>query len=178
MKLAAVIGVLVIVLMLIRQQDESQQDEPPPHDHYRFLGEDQGIVEDIRTKLQWQRCSLGQTWTGATCTGEATQHEWDEAQLLAPAGWRLPTKDELASLVNCSSGKPSYLKDRLLCAGDFGRPTIWSAAFPNTPQSSFWSSSPSANNSNFAWYVNFYNGYVSNGSKNYQKYVRLVRGGQ
>jgi len=76
-----------------------------PNERYRFLGKDQGIVEDIRTKLQWQRCSLGQTWNGATCAGEARKYTLDEAQRIAPAGWRLPTKDELASLVYCSSGK-------------------------------------------------------------------------
>jgi hypothetical protein len=175
MKLAAVIGVLVIVLMLIRQQDE-----PPPHDRYRFLGEDQGIVEDIRTKLQWQRCSLGQTWTGATCAGVATKYTWDEAQRLAPTGWRLPTKDELASLVYCSSGEPAYWKptDREECEGAFGRPTIWSAAFPNTPEWLFWSSSPHAGSSSGAWFVNFGDGYVGYLYKHSQGCVRLVRGGQ
>ena len=88
--------------------------EPPanvaPNERYRFLGKDQGIVEDTRTKLEWQRCSLGQTWTGATCAGEATKYKWNEAQRIAPAGWRLPTKDELASLVYCSSGQPAYWK--------------------------------------------------------------------
>ena len=75
-----------------------------PHDRYQFQGEEQGIVEDIRTKLQWQRFSLGQTWTGATCAGKATEYTWVEAQRLAPAGWRLPTEDELASLIYCSTG--------------------------------------------------------------------------
>ena len=157
----------------------SATGDASPHDHYRFLGKDQGIVEDSRTKLQWQRCSLGQTWTGVTCAGEATLHTWNEARRLAPAGWRLPTKDELASLVYCSSGEPAYWKPKEGgCEGAFGRPTIWPAAFPNTPAWLFWSSSPNANNSSFAWSVHFDSGYVSSYGKNYQRYVRLVRGGQ
>ncbi len=150
-----------------------------PNARYRFLGKDQDIVEDTRTKLQWQRCSLGQTWTGATCAGEATKYQWDEAQRIAPAGWRLPTKDELASLVYCSSGEPAYWKTASeTCKGAYGSPTIWSAAFPNTPKAWFWSSSPNADDSGFAWDVGFGDGDVSGYGKDYAVYVRLVRGGQ
>ena len=149
-----------------------------PNVRYRFLGKAQEIVEDNRTKLQWQRCSLGQTWNGVTCAGEATEYEWDEAQRLAPAGWRLPTKDELASLVYCSSGEPAYWKPTLeLCEGAYQKPTIWSAAFPNTPVNWFWSSSPSANNADHAWRVSFSYGDVHGHAKYFAGYVRLVRGG-
>jgi uncharacterized protein (TIGR02145 family) len=146
------------------------------------VGKDQGIVEDIRTKLQWMRCSLGQTWTGATCAGEATKYKWDKAMQDAPAGWRLPTKDELASLVYCSSGEPAYWKKTASegvsegCEGDYGKPTIWSAAFPNTPADGFWSSSPNAYHASNAWFVYFGNGWVSSDYKGYALYVRLVRG--
>jgi hypothetical protein len=150
-----------------------------PHERYRFLGKNQDIVEDTRTKLQWQRCSLGQTWTGVTCAGEATEHEWDEAQRIAPAGWRLPTEEELASLVYCSSGLPAYWNPSSeKCKGAYDRPTIWSAAFPNTPARAFWSSSPFAYDAIFAWYVGFYSGYVDLNNKHRAFYVRLVRGGQ
>jgi hypothetical protein len=150
-----------------------------PHERYRFLGKNQGIVEDTRTKLQWQRCSLGQTWTGTTCAGEAKKYDWNEARHIAPAEWRLPTKEELASLVYCSSGQPAYWKPPSKgCEGAYGKPTIWSAAFPNTPEWNFWSSSPYAYDPSNAWGVNFYNGYVNVSNKNYANYVRLVRGGQ
>jgi hypothetical protein len=97
----------------------------------------------------------------------------------APAGWRLPTKDELASLVYCSSGKPAYWKPSSeKCEGAYAKPTIWSAAFPNTPASQFWSSSPYAGYANDAWGVGFGYGGVYGGSKDSARYVRLVRGGQ
>jgi hypothetical protein len=151
-----------------------------PHERYRFLGKDQGIVEDSSTGLQWQRCSLGQTWTGATCAGEATEHKWDEARRIAPAGWRLPTKEELSSLIYCSSGEPAYWKPSSSerCEGAYEKPTIWSAAFPNTPAEWFWSSSPNAYDPYDAWYVGFNDGYVLNYNNFNAGYVRLVRGGQ
>ena len=150
-----------------------------PSDRYRFLGKDQEIVEDIRTKLQWQRCSLGQTWNGATCAGEATKYLWDEALRTPTAGWRLPTKDELASLIYCSSGKPIYWKPTLqLCEGAYQMPTIWSAAFPNTPVNWFWSSSSYASSADYAWVVGFGYGDVYGNGKSGANYVRLVRGGQ
>ncbi|MBP6583516.1 MAG: DUF1566 domain-containing protein [Chromatiaceae bacterium] len=149
-----------------------------PNARYRFLGKDQDIVEDTRTKLQWQRCSLGQTWTGATCAGEATKYHRGEAQRVAPTGWRLPTKDELASLVYCSSGEPAYWKTATeKCKGAYASPTISITAFPNTPKFWFWSSSPYASNSDGAWDVDFGYGYVHYGKYN-AEYVRLVRGGQ
>ncbi|MBP6733691.1 MAG: DUF1566 domain-containing protein [Chromatiaceae bacterium] len=150
-----------------------------PNARYRFLGKDQDIVEDTRTQLQWQRCSLGQTWNGVACAGEAKKYQWDKAKRIAPAGWRLPTKDELSSLVYCSSGEPAYWKNEFgRCEGAYGSPAIWSVAFPNTPASWFWSSSPYAYNSNHAWGVNFDYGLVDDYYKSYAKYVRLVRGGQ
>ncbi|MBP6733692.1 MAG: DUF1566 domain-containing protein, partial [Chromatiaceae bacterium] len=150
-----------------------------PSERYRYVGKNQDIVEDTRTKLQWRRCSLGQTWTGATCAGEARKYKWDEARRVAPTGWRLPTTDELASLVYCSSGEPAYWKSASeMCKGAYGSPTIWSLAFPDTPKYLFWSSSPDADGSKYAWDVHFNVGYVGYRGKDYAKYVRLVRGGQ
>jgi hypothetical protein len=163
----------------LRSSSPSSVGQSSLGQRYRFLGNDQGIVEDTLTKLQWQRCSLGQTWNGATCAGEAKQYTWDKAIRIAPAGWRLPRKDELASLVYCSSGKPAYWKPASGgCQGAYSKPTIWSVAYPNTPEGWFWSSSPSADFADGAWYVDFGSGYVYDSGKGYAEYVRLVRGGQ
>jgi hypothetical protein len=68
-----------------------------PTSRYEISGSQ---VFDKETKLTWQRCSMGQKWTeGTGCTGTPQQVSWAEAQKLGGA-WRLPTKDELLSLVS------------------------------------------------------------------------------
>jgi hypothetical protein len=152
-------------------------------ERYRDNGD--GTVTDVTTKLQWMRCAMGQTWTGAMCSGEPSKHNWEQARGLrnnfaSHADWRLPTIDELKTLVYCSSGKPAtWSKEGKGCDGDYRRPTLVDEAFPNTPNSFFWSGSPLAYDSNDAWGVYFgnggANGYYLRSSLNS---VRLVRGGQ
>ncbi len=151
-------------------------------------------VYDKATNLTWMRCSLGQRWDGKTCNGEADEYTWHDATKLThqifavSAAWRLPTVEELDSLVYCSKGrKPSarpngkYVKDTNgVCLGDnYQRPTINIRAFPNTPDYAYWSSSPNAGSRNYAWGVGFGLGdvnHVNNGSS--YGHVRLVRAGQ
>ncbi len=57
-------------------------------------------VFDKETKLTWQRCAMGQKWQdGAGCVGTPQQISWAQAKKLDGA-WRLPTKDELQTLVS------------------------------------------------------------------------------
>jgi hypothetical protein len=155
----------------------------------RYQDNNNGTVTDVKTKLQWMRFSLGQKWENGTCVGEAKEYTWDDAKKAAElfnknggyAGyrdWRLPTIDELKSLVYCSSGQPKTWNDTgEKCEGNCARPTIDLGAFPNTPSSCFWSASPLANGANYAWYVSFDVGYAY-GKGRYGNYrVRLVRGG-
>ncbi|EOW9407664.1 DUF1566 domain-containing protein [Vibrio cholerae] len=153
-----------------------------------------GTVYDKETNLTWMRCSLGQTWDGKTCTGEAKKYTWHDAtkltqQFAGSTAWRLPTIDELDSLVYCSNGrKPSvrpngkYVNDTNgSCLGNnYQKPTINIRPFPNMPDSFsyYWSSSPNANDSGSAWYVDFYDGYVDDYDKGANYHVRLVRSGQ
>ncbi len=159
----------------------------------RYRDNGDGTVTDVTTGLQWMRFSLGQEWRGGTCVGKAKTYTWNDALNAATAvglnrhggyaghcDWRLPTKDELLSLVYCSSGKPKTWNDTgRPCEGDFDRPTIHQQAFPNTPSSYFWSASAHAGNSSSAWgvcyaYGNaYYYGYKSDAFQ-----VRLVRTGQ
>nr|MBP9602885.1 DUF1566 domain-containing protein [Chromatiaceae bacterium] len=78
--------------------------------------------------------------------------------------WRLPDLRELMSIVS----NDGYI------------PSIDMAYFPRTVSSSFLSSSPSASfyNSDGAWYVYFYSGYIGETAKYIAGYVRLVRGRQ
>ncbi|EIA3112227.1 DUF1566 domain-containing protein [Vibrio cholerae] len=153
-----------------------------------------GTVYDKKSNLTWMRCSIGQAWDGQTCQGEAQTFTWDDSMQLkhnfaSSNAWRLPTVEELDSLVYCSKGRKESArpKGRFLadadgeCHGDdYQRPTIDISAFPNVSKSArYWSSSPYAYDSHYAWHVTFFDGSVRyNDSKNSLNHVRLVRSGQ
>ncbi len=129
-----------------------------------------GTVTHNSTGLMWMRCSLGQSWDGETCTGNASTYSWQaalvEAQNKSYAGyndWRLPNKNELLSILEqrCES------------------PSINSTVFPSTPSNLFWSSSPLVFYSNQVWFINFADADVSTGNDEAGTTVsvRLVRSG-
>lgn len=150
-----------------------------------FDMDDRGTATDTRTGLMWMRCSLGQNWSGAQCSGEATQLSWTQAMKAAEAtsfadmhDWRLPTREELHAITYCSSGRRFALDHEGsggACEGNYRRPTILEAVFPNTPVSKFWSGSPHPVYSHSAWGVSFANGVIGAGSKVDYVAVRLVR---
>ncbi|MEI7840136.1 MAG: DUF1566 domain-containing protein [Methylococcaceae bacterium] len=99
--------------------------------------------------------------------------------------WRLPTNEELKGLVVCSDGKYNTLAEGdygFICKSNEGwnltttSPTINATYFPNTQSDWFWSSSPYANYSNYAWSVFFDYGYSGGNDKGNGSNVRLVRG--
>lgn len=125
-----------------------------------------GNVWHQTTDLVWQRCALGQTWTGTTCSGDAIQYTWQEALALAQQasdtdllGWRLPNVKELATLTE----------------RDCVRPAINATLFPETPPDDFWTSTPSTSDPDRAWVVAFFNASHSIKEKDRFIYVRLVR---
>lgn len=144
----------------------------PSNPNSAYLMHLNGTVTDKRTRLNWKRCSEGQVWNGRTCLGEAKSYSWDEALMLARTStfaghsdWRIPNVKELRSLVEeCRSVSPKI------------NPII----FPATPDSFFWSSSPSLTSNRGSWHVTFNRGTSSFGgyTRDYEHYIRLVRGGQ
>ena len=134
-----------------------------------FTDNGDGTVTHNLTGLVWMRCGMGQTWTGSTCTGTASTYTFDQAKALTSnfagqSDWRLPSPWELASIVDYAVAYPG--------------PTINSTIFPNTPSSLFWSGSPVAGDSDYAWVVYFQEGYTGNYYRSVSNHVRLVRGGQ
>ena len=72
-----------------------------PDSRYQLLNGDTE-VKDSQTGLIWQRCSLGQTWSGTSCTGTAATYNWvNTLQTAKNMGndWRVPNVKELDSLV-------------------------------------------------------------------------------
>ncbi|MDW7710810.1 MAG: DUF1566 domain-containing protein [Deferrisomatales bacterium] len=126
-----------------------------------------GTVTHKTTGLTWMRCSLGQAWDGRACSGPPRELTWGEALRAAAAqefaghsDWRLPSKNELESLVEerCHS------------------PTVNAAVFPDTPPVYFWTSSPYAGFAQAAWSVDFGFGAVNASVKTGTLHARLVRG--
>jgi hypothetical protein len=153
----------------------------------RYLDNQDGTVTDVETGLQWSRCALGQNWQNGLAHGEAQRYPWDRAleavgQLNRQGGyagyhnWRMPSKEELLTLVYCSNGRFrtwNHVGDG--CRERDKRPTIYQPAFPNTPCWAFWSASTYVSNPGYAWYVSFKHGLVDRISKSYAYHVRLVR---
>lgn len=133
-----------------------------PDNRFEIIGHGSEVKDKV-TGLIWQRCSIGQTWDGNTCTGTATTHTWQQALTVAKNlgnGYRLPNIKELKSIVE----RQCY------------NSMINRKIFPNTLSNWYWSSSPYVQHSGYAWGVKFHGGYDGNGfNKNYSHYVRAVR---
>lgn len=150
-----------------------------PNTDFEFLAHG-AVVLHKKTGLEWQRCPEGMTFTPdtsvdpprGTCVGTAGTFSLDGAeQVQAKANvgsgrdgstdWRVPTLDELASIVEDACQIPA----------------INTSVFPNTPVTWFWAISPKvlSAGSGYVWGIGFgaggyYVGRNDNGA------VRLVRG--
>ncbi|QTR49686.1 Lcl C-terminal domain-containing protein [Candidatus Thiothrix anitrata] len=163
-------------------------------EQYQINGD--GTVTNVKNGLMWKQCSEGQS--GKDCSiGEATEYKWDDAMSKFGSGvsfagysdWRMPTIEELRTLVYCSNGTPQKMAWSSSCdgkdnkAGEYQQPTINQTAFPNTTWE-YWSSTEKTASS--AWYVLFDSGGSNSTSySNWTSYggyvdlaVRLVRSGQ
>ncbi|WYD81473.1 MAG: DUF1566 domain-containing protein [Candidatus Electrothrix gigas] len=146
----------------------------------QYIDHGNGTVTDTKTGLMWKRCSEG--LSGVNCEqGKVERYLFDEAvekfknvKYAGYADWRLPSIDELKTLLYCSKG---VMKDSGRCDRGSEKPTINQQAFPNTDKWAYWSGSPYAGNSDYAWYVYFLNG-ISNYGNRINFAVRLVRSGQ
>jgi hypothetical protein len=122
-------------------------------------------VKDSKTGLTWKRCTEGQSWSGQTCANAARTYTQEEALIQFKAttatkngAWRLPTVDELSSLAG----------------GEKSKPTIDGVVFPQTQASLYWAL-PYAGTSNRPWGVDFGTGFIGDGYRSYNSYVRLVK---
>jgi len=132
-------------------------------------------TKDNVTGLVWKSCSEGMsgpacasgaasltTWTYANetaCTSLNTQY--GGAGYGGYANWRLPSIEEIRTLVNASVTSPSTDQ----------------AAFPATQGAIYWSSSTVLTNSNNAWTISFTNGFYTGNAKTNSYHTRCVAGG-
>ena len=115
-------------------------------------------VLDKETGLVWEKSTSATKYTWADVQAVCTQ-----AGIGGRRGWRLPTIEELASLLDPTQNNPVLPSGHL---------------FTNVYAYHYWSSTTNAIDPNSAWDVHFGTGYVGYGSKYGVFYVRCVRGGQ
>jgi len=151
----------------------AQQAASPDPEYNALMA--QGMWRDP-TGAVWMRCSLGQTWNGNGCDGEATKFIWDNAVLAVGAlnyaghnDWRLPTIDELKSI--SLPEKEGYAPPMIF------RPS------EKDHYGWFWSTTSKAFRNSYAWGIYFGNGeayysgkggsYGQGGATGYARPVRL-----
>jgi hypothetical protein len=112
------------------------------------------VVTDHQTGRSWQRVapSSKYDWLGA-------KDYCPQVMLGGFSDWRLPTLEELKTIVDTSKQDPAIDGD----------------AFPNTPSSVFWTSTPDTSNSRYAWGVYFVTGGSYWGGTTGAYWVRCVR---
>lgn len=161
----------IALIFLLSPAVWGQNCEPattPDTDDERFAVNDNGTVTDLRTGLMWQRCLSG--LQGSNCSSgeagafdrinvEVQARQANENKLLGYSDWRIPTVDELTSIVssNCRS------------------PAIDLTAFPGTPSTFVWSIPPNERHSHFSWHVHFNDGKPGYHYRDRRYKLRLVR---
>lgn len=145
---------------------------PPPPSRYTCPSDPctttDGVVFDHMTRLMWQRGVPAGAYSWDNAKKYCDSLNGSDVSSIAcnsdkvpgySSGWRLPTRIELASIVDYGSSNPA----------------IDAAAFPATPGAGFWSSSSDANVQGYAWYVSFYDGSAYGVAVDNAYRVRCVR---
>lgn len=130
-------------------------------------------VEQPGDFREWIKCPLGQTWvTGSSChcTGTSSQLTYTEALTACPAGYHLPTRQELMdmlegcdydALAELSTGKCNTCQNSSDCTAMFG-----------TDEGVYWSSTNYGSSN--AWFFDFYGGVVTYRSQSNLYDVRCI----
>lgn len=156
----------------------------------RYLNNNDGTVTDIVTNLTWQRCSVGQIWIDSTsfmdetCGNQPSTFNFMDSRSINWLNdykerkglnkWRVPTKDELRTLVYCSNtGQYDSNSNDDSCGlkDTFDVPTINMEVFLGEPAFLYWTST-SGDRPSSPKQVSFFNGVST--SDTFPGYVRLV----
>ncbi|MBI5140874.1 MAG: DUF1566 domain-containing protein [Nitrospirae bacterium] len=143
-------------------QDGSYNINPP-----LLIDFGRGVVIDWRSGLRWQKAS-GPAMAWGDTTGSCTVNCVDARSyctgltLGGYTNWRLPTRRELAGIVEPQQTGP----------------TIDKAFSADTVASNYWTSDEDAKNAANAWAVNFGNGYSMTGDKSSLRNVRCISNGR
>jgi len=97
---------------------------------------------------------------GEDCNTQSFIDDINEAQLCTYSNWRLPTRDELKTIINY------YADGDILIDLDF---------FPNTQMGTYWTSMTAKDNSLLAYEIPFFYGGSVVREKSIDTFIRLVR---
>ena len=123
----------------------------PMATHAQFF-EEGHLVTDVRNNIVWLRCSVGQRWDYDTgqCAGKVVRLNQEEiidaieqANKQLGGTWRLPTREELETLV-CADCDPPKVREKY---------------FPAIEREAYWTGSQNYFNSKMYWSVNFMTGH-------------------
>jgi hypothetical protein len=149
----------------VKTDDGGLRDKDWYYSWYKPSGYNGGFAgyTDINVAFGAPNCS-----TQNNCNTDAFTNAVNTQGLCGKKDWRMPTIDELKGLLASRSTINQSLNDNLSIEVDY---------FPNTNDDYYWSSSPDAYGSRYAWYVYFndFNGYSHGSNKSVNSFVRLVR---
>ena len=104
----------------------------------------------------------GRCTGGVNCDTSSYVRALNEQKLCGYSDWRLPTREELETLVEYNKAQNGVMID--------------SRFFPEAVPSWYWTASENPHSTDYAWYVLFQNGVALNDLKERPKHIRLVRG--
>jgi len=123
------------------------------------------VVLDTQTGLMWMQNTADTNGDGSISSSDRLT--WQDSlafcenlSLAGHSDWRLPDSNELQSLVRIDAHNPAIDTSAFACETDY-----------------YWTGSPVAGYSGYAWVVNFNSGYAGGRRKDDTYYVRCVRSG-
>jgi len=144
-----VVDLLQQVIVAVKEVDKGTAEKLPESNRFKKLSD--GWIKDLKTGLEWGPSS-------------DKKMDWEDAQKFCEKkGGRLPERFELESILDLTKYNPAIDKD----------------FFADTKTDDYyWSNTPVAGDSDNAWVVGFYNGYVGYCNEDNNDYVRPVRSSQ
>ena len=162
---AALVGGLTMPAMA--QDCDAKKPATAPMSRFK-VSSDGASVTDTKSHKTWLRCVVGMSWDGSSCTGQSHTYTWSDSldvikevndkKVGGRGDWRLPTVEELNSIVEKQCFKPAINLE----------------LFPYSPDSGFWTDSSVEGVQPRVWIVHFLHGqqYIANKKQDWR--IRLI----